>query len=133
MRISPTLRRAFAVVAVIATAGAGLAALPAPAVESSTTAEPAQPSQAAPPAQSAELSVADVKLLFAGQCSWCHGAYGMKADKGPMLVGTSMTEKQVFDRIKNGKSGAMPSFKKALSDDEIMAIAKFIKALKPES
>ena len=124
MRISPTLRRAFAV---IVAAGAALATLPAPAVENSTTAEPAEP------AQSAELAVADVKLLFAGQCSWCHGAYGMKADKGPQLVGTSMTEKQVFDRIKNGKSGLMPSFKKALSDEEITAIAKFIKALKPES
>ena len=44
-----------------------------------------------------------------------------------------MTEKQVFDLIKNGKSGLMPSFKKALNDEEIAAIAKYIKLLKPET
>ena len=56
----------------------------------------------------------------------------MKADKGPQLAGTQMTEKQVFELIKNGKSGLMPSFKKALSDEQITAMTKYIKSLKPE-
>ena len=118
MRISQTMSRAFAV---IVGAGAALAALPAPAAENPSPGEPA------------EISVTAVKQLFAGQCSWCHGDYGMKADKGPQLAGTQMTEKQVFDLIKNGKSGLMPSFKKALNDEEIAAIAKYIKLLKPET
>ena len=118
MRISRTVSQAFAV---IVGAGAALAALPALAAENSSPGEPA------------EISVTEIKQLFAGQCSWCHGAYGMKADKGPQLAGTQMTEKQVFDRIKNGKSGLMPSFKKALSDEQITAFAKYIKSLKPET
>ena len=118
MRISRTVSQIFAV---IVGAGAALAALPAPAAENSSPSEPA------------EISVTEIKQLFAAQCSWCHGAYGMKADKGPQLAGTLMTEKQVFDRIKNGKSGLMPSFKKALSDEQIAAFAKYIKSLKPET
>ena len=118
MCIFRKMRRAFAV---IVGAGAALSALPAPAAENSSPGEPA------------EMSVTDVKLLFAAQCSWCHGDYGMKADKGPQLAGTQLTEKKVFDLIKNGKSGLMPSFKKALNDEEIAAIAKYIKSLKPET
>ena len=57
----------------------------------------------------------------------------MKADKGPQLAGTQLSEKKVFDLIKNGKSGLMPSFKRALSDAEIAAIAKYIKSLTPET
>ena len=116
MHIYQTLSRA---IAVIVGAGAALAALAVPAAENPSPGEPAV------------ISVTEVKQLFAGQCSWCHGAYGMKAEKGPQLAGTQMTEKQVFDIIKNGKSGLMPSFKKALGDEEIAAIAKYIKALKP--
>ncbi len=118
MSIFRKIRRAFGV---IVGTGAALAALSAPAAENPSPGEPA------------ELSVADVKLLFASQCSWCHGAYGMKADKGPQLAGTQLSEKKVFDLIKNGKSGLMPSFKRALSDTEIAAIAKYIKSLTPET
>ena len=112
------MRRAFAV---IAGAGAALSVWPAPAAENSLPGEPA------------EISVTEVKQLFAGQCSWCHGDYGMKADKGPQLAGTQMTEKQVFDLVKNGKSGLMPSFKRALNDEQIAAISRYIKSLKPET
>jgi len=118
MRNSRTMSRAFAV---IVGAGAALAALSAPAAESSLPSEPA------------EISVTDIKLLFAAQCSWCHGDYGMKADKGPQLAGTTLSEKKVFDLIKNGRSGLMPSFKRALKDEEIAAMAKYIKSLKPET
>jgi len=74
----------------------------------------------------------EVKQIFATQCSWCHGAWGMKADKGPRLAGTQMTEQQVEDRIRNGKQGYMPAFRKMLSEEEIETMAKYIKSLKPE-
>jgi mono/diheme cytochrome c family protein len=74
----------------------------------------------------------EVKQIFATQCSWCHGAWGMKADKGPRLAGTQMTEQQVEDRIRNGKQGYMPAFRKTLSDEEIETMAKYIKSLQPE-
>ena len=74
----------------------------------------------------------EVKQIFATQCSWCHGAWGMKADKGPRLAGTQMTEQQVEERIRDGKQGHMPAFRKTLSDEEIETMAKYIKSLKPE-
>src|SRR5689334_3065741 len=64
-------------------------------------------------ASNAAALTPQVKQIFATQCSWCHGAWGMKADKGPQLAGTQMTEQQVEDRIRNGKEGYMPAFGKA--------------------
>lgn len=71
------------------------------------------------------------RAIFAGQCSWCHGDYGMTADRGPKLAGTAMTRHQVEQRIRNGKPGYMPSFKRFLNDQQIALMAKYIKSLKP--
>jgi mono/diheme cytochrome c family protein len=57
----------------------------------------------------------------------------MKADRGPQLAGTQMTEQQVEERIHNGKPGYMPSFKRFLNDQQIALMAKYIKSLKPEN
>ena len=72
----------------------------------------------------------EAKLIFAGQCSWCHGSFGMTADKGPRLAGTRMTRQQVEERIRNGKQGLMPSFRKFLDDEQIALMARYIKSLK---
>jgi mono/diheme cytochrome c family protein len=72
------------------------------------------------------------KTIFAAQCAWCHGNYGMTADKGPRLAGTQMTEQEVQKRIHDGKSGYMPSFRQFLDDQQIALMAKYIKSLKPE-
>ena len=64
----------------------------------------------------AEVPLPEIKKLFANNCSWCHGAYGMTADKGPRLAGTKMTEEEVRERIRHGKEGYMPSFAKVLTD-----------------
>jgi len=85
------------------------------------------------PAAEPAKSAINVKKLFAANCSWCHDGYGMHAGKGPALAGTLMTEKQVSERIRNGKEGAMPSFRKTLSDEQIAAFASYIKNLKPEN
>ena len=42
-----------------------------------------------------------------------------------------MTEHQVEERIRNGKPGYMPSFRKSLNDGQIALMAKYIKSLKP--
>jgi mono/diheme cytochrome c family protein len=75
--------------------------------------------------------VTDAKAIFAAQCGWCHGDYGMQPDKGPRLAGTQMTEKQVEERIRNGKPGYMPSFRKFLNDGQVTLMAKYIKSLQP--
>ena len=79
-----------------------------------------------------EAEKREAKLIFAGQCGWCHGNYGMTANKGPRLAGTQMTQKQVEERIRNGKEGLMPSFRKFLDDGQIALMARYIKSLKPE-
>jgi mono/diheme cytochrome c family protein len=72
----------------------------------------------------------EAKIIFAGQCSWCHGNFGMTADKAPRLAGTQMTRQQVEERIRNGKEGLMPSFRKFLDDEQIALMARYIKSLK---
>jgi mono/diheme cytochrome c family protein len=72
----------------------------------------------------------DVRKLFANSCSWCHADFGMKEGKGgPKLAGTRMNLEQVKDRIANGKSGAMPGFKKTLKPDQIEALSEYVKGL----
>ncbi|MEQ1881673.1 MAG: cytochrome c [Burkholderiales bacterium] len=70
----------------------------------------------------------DVKKLFATQCSWCHPAYGMKGADGPKLAGTSKTREQVIQQISTGKS-PMPGYRKMLKEEQIQALADYIKAL----
>jgi mono/diheme cytochrome c family protein len=71
----------------------------------------------------------DIKKLFATHCSWCHDGYGMNAGKAPRLSGTTKTQAQVAAQIANGKSGYMPGFRKTLKEDQIEALAAYIKAL----
>ena len=72
----------------------------------------------------------DVKKVFATNCSWCHDGFGMDAGKGPKLAGTTMTEEQIRQRILNGKSGgAMPRYKKVLTEDQVNALTSYIKEL----
>src|SRR5581483_1617505 len=70
----------------------------------------------------------DIKKLFASKCSWCHQSYGMKQADGPKLAGTSKTREQVITQIRNGKS-PMPGFKNQPKQEEIEALADYIKAL----
>jgi mono/diheme cytochrome c family protein len=95
------------------------------------TQAPSAPAQVAASANAAAPTL-NPKKIFVAQCGWCHGSYGMTADKGPRLAGTEMTEQQVVERIRNGKSGYMPSFRQFLNDEQIAVMAKYIKSLKPE-
>jgi mono/diheme cytochrome c family protein len=74
----------------------------------------------------------EARAIFAGQCGWCHGSYGMTPDKGPRLAGTEMTDREVQERIRNGKPGYMPSFRKFLTDEQIALMAKYVKSLEPQ-
>ena len=83
-----------------------------------------------PPKEFSEAENREAKLIFAGQCGWCHGSFGMTAGTGPRLAGTQMTKQQVEERIRNGKQGLMPSFRKFLDDEQIALMARYIKSLK---
>jgi len=91
--------------------------------------KPAAAPGAQEPAAAAGQSF-DVNKLFAGSCGWCHSKGGRAAGKGPMLMGTELTDAEIVSRIRNGKTGQMPAF--ALTDEQVRAIVAYIRALKPE-
>jgi mono/diheme cytochrome c family protein len=110
---------------------AGVGALAADGPMSST--RPAQGASAAAAAPVAsDASSFDVPKLFANTCGWCHSNAGRVAGKGPQLMGTTLTDEQIAYRIKHGKAGAMPAFGSSFSDEQIKAITKYIRDLKPE-
>jgi mono/diheme cytochrome c family protein len=74
----------------------------------------------------------DVEKLFANTCGWCHSGGGRVAGKGPQLMGTALTDAEIVQRIMLGKPGAMPAFAGAFNGDQIKAIIKYIRELKPE-
>ena len=74
----------------------------------------------------------DVKKLFASQCALCHADFGMAMGGrggGPKLAGTKLDHDGVKNRILDGKTGMMPSFKKMLKPEEVEALALYIKSL----
>ena len=83
-----------------------------------------------PPAQGAPAF--SVKNTFRNICAFCHENYGRKAGKGPQLMGSQMTDEQMFNRIKNGKPGRMAAFGGNFTDDQIREIVAFIRALRPD-
>ena len=89
---------------------------------------PAQ-SQSGTPAP--ENGNVDVHQLFATTCGWCHSDGGRAAGKGPQLMDTKRDDDFIRNRIKNGKSGAMPAFGSTFSDAQIDQIIKYIRELKP--
>ena len=72
----------------------------------------------------------DVNKLFAGSCGWCHSKGGREAGKGPMLMGTELTDAQIISRVRSGKPGQMPAF--GFTDAQLQAIVAYIRALKPQ-
>jgi cytochrome c553 len=87
--------------------------------------------EAPAPAQPAQPEFS-VKNTFRNICGFCHENYGRKAGKGPQLMGSQMTEQQMFDRIKNGKPGRMAAFGGNFTDDQIKQIVAFIRNLRPD-
>jgi mono/diheme cytochrome c family protein len=124
MEIHPHMFRSTLLAACVALAGwsgtLALAAENAPAPS-----EPAKDAPAGAPAFS-------VKNTFRNICGFCHENYGRKAGKGPQLMGTQLTDQQIFDRIKNGKPGRMAAFGGNFTDDQIRQIVAFIRGLRPD-
>jgi mono/diheme cytochrome c family protein len=73
----------------------------------------------------------DVNKLFAGSCGWCHSGGGREDGKGPKLMGTALSDAEIISRIRNGKTGQMPAFGSAFTDEQLRAIVAYIRALKP--
>jgi mono/diheme cytochrome c family protein len=107
----------------------GLAPRPVGAAEEGARTPSASPQAAVAGEPEAAQTEIDVKKLFAAQCGWCHADYGMKPGKAPRLAGTRLNERQVSNIIRNGKEGAMPAFRRSLTDEQIQAFTIYIKGL----
>jgi len=75
---------------------------------------------------------AEAAQLYAAKCNACHGKDGKGTPVGlkmgaPDLTTLKAPEAEVVAAITNGK-GKMTGFKGKISDDEIKALAKFVKA-----
>jgi mono/diheme cytochrome c family protein len=116
METHPFMFRTLLIAASIAFAASGVA--------------PAAAADDQPPAQGAPAF--SVKNTFRNICAFCHENYGRKAGKGPQLMGSQMTDEQMFNRIKNGKPGRMAAFGGNFTDDQIHEIVTFIRALRPD-
>ena len=77
--------------------------------------------------------VLDVEKLFAGTCGWCHSGGGRAAGKGPKLMDTALTDAEIVQRIKVGKTGAMPAFGSTFTEVELREIVKYIRGLREDS
>jgi mono/diheme cytochrome c family protein len=73
----------------------------------------------------------DVSQLFATTCGFCHSDGGRAPGRGPQLMNSPRDDDFLRDRIKNGKSGAMPAFATTFTDVQVDEIIKYIRALKP--
>ena len=89
----------------------------------------AQQSQAPHEDQSAKESDIEGGTMFATSCGFCHQNGGRVAGKGPKLAGTTRDDDFLAERIRKGKPGAMPAFRGAFSESQIMAIVAYIRAL----
>ncbi len=74
----------------------------------------------------------NVEELFSSTCGFCHTEGGRLAGRGPQLMDTKRSDDFIRNRIKNGKTGAMPAFGGSFSDEDINAIIYYIRHLKPE-
>ena len=94
---------------------------------------PAEGASAAASAGMAGKADFNVEKLFANSCGWCHSSAGRVAGKGPQLMNTTLTDAQIIYRVKNGKIAAMPAFGASFSDEQMTAIVKYIRDLKPDA
>lgn len=112
--------------------GAALCAQAALA-QSTARSGPMQSGSHTPQAAGTQTQPLDVGKLFATSCGWCHSGGGREPGKGPRLMGTDLTDEQIASRIRNGKTGQMPAYATAFTEDQLRAIVAYIRDLKPRS
>jgi cytochrome c oxidase cbb3-type subunit III len=72
------------------------------------------------------------RALFLKNCAHCHAA-DASGDEGPDLHDLDWTDKQIADRIRNGKKGQMTAFAGKLKTTEIESLIAYLHALNTNS
>lgn len=78
------------------------------------------------------VSVKYGRALFLKNCAHCHAA-DASGDEGPDLHNLDWTDKQVADRIRNGKKGQMTAFAGKLKTTEIESLIAYLHTLNTNS
>jgi cytochrome c6 len=77
-----------------------------------------------------EIQEASGKEIFEKNCAKCHGKDGTKKSFGvKSLQKSTLTTAENFDIISNGK-GKMPSWKEALTNEQINKVVEYIETLR---
>jgi cytochrome c553 len=74
-------------------------------------------------------------VLFAQNCSRCHGPDGRggRESHAPNLTQVHLSDQQIGDTIRHGKSGQMPAFGDQLNDQQVSALATYVHSLEASS
>jgi mono/diheme cytochrome c family protein len=83
------------------------------------------------PLPQAEASPNDIdgQQMFATACGFCHQDGGRHAGRGPKLSKSERSDEYLIERIKKGKTGAMPAYGSVFTDGQIIAILAYIRGL----
>ena len=95
----------------------------------STAAEQSTAAGSATPQAEASPSDIDGGQMFATTCGFCHQDGGRAAGRGPKLSKSERSDEFIIERIRKGKTGAMPGFGEVFSDGQIIAILAYIRGL----
>jgi mono/diheme cytochrome c family protein len=102
-----------------------------PWLSTTTFAQPSNPAGSANPLPQTEASPNDIdgQQMFATTCGFCHEDGGRHAGRGPKLSKSERSDEYIVERIKKGKTGAMPAYGSVFSDGQIIAILAYIRGL----
>ena len=102
-----------------------------PGLPAASFAQQSTPAGAANPLPQAEASPEDIEggKMFATTCGFCHQDGGRHAGRGPKLSKSERSDEYIIERIRKGKTGAMPGFGEVFSDGQIIAILAYIRGL----
>lgn len=77
-----------------------------------------------------EAVVSDGLEIYKTDCAGCHGEKGEGEAKGiPLISGHAISHSfdEYLDRIRDGKDKKMPAFSGRLTEEEISAVAKYVR------
>src|SRR5216684_2742076 len=102
-----------------------------PWLPTAAAAQQSTPAGAASPPAQPEASPNDIdgEQMFATTCGFCHQDGGRAAGRGPKLSKSERSDEYIIERIRKGKTGAMPGFGAVFSDGQIIAILAYIRGL----
>jgi mono/diheme cytochrome c family protein len=75
------------------------------------------------------VGVKSGRALFLKNCAHCHGA-DAHGDEGPDLHNLDWSDREITNRIRNGKKGEMTAFEGKLQTNEVKSIIAYLRTLK---